>query len=93
MPTNCQRWGHKHKTHGALAGWAWNLVSFKKKEKEKKKKQVRVGETEQRVTESVEISRMKIKQAICVSDQGRSQEQAYDQALDQKGTLAQWNGT
>lgn len=54
---------------------------------------MRVGETEQRVTESVEISRMKIKQAICVSDQGRSQEQAYDQALDQKGTLAQWNGT
>lgn len=50
---------------------------------------MRVGETERRLTESVEISRIKIKQAICVSDQGESQEQAYDQALDQMGTLAQ----
>lgn len=49
--------GHKHKKHGALAGWAWNLVSFEGGGG----KHVRVGETEQRVTESVDISRMKIK--------------------------------
>lgn len=48
MPTGRRRRGCEHEKHGSLAGWAWNLVSLKKK------KQVTEGEMEQIVTETVE---------------------------------------
>ncbi len=33
MPTDRQRRGREHEKRGSLAGWAWNLVSLKKKTK------------------------------------------------------------
>lgn len=65
MPTDRQRQDSEHKKHCCLTGWAWNLVSLKKK------KQARMGETERGVTEAVEKGWMETKYVFWWLEQRR----------------------